>query len=211
MEKIIKKNLAFTLAEVLITLMIIGIIASITIPIIIADINNKKMANIFRKNFSELSQATTLIINDNGGSFINACGYWNDSCLYQKYSLYMNTAKTCTNAQAQGCWHQNGQWKYINGTVCNQFTDCNVFGHDSSYHPGGFVLPSGALTVFAMYWNDCDPASGKRCGEILIDLNGFTEPNQIGKDIASIVIQQNGLAPNSVKDNGLSKNYLLNP
>jgi len=43
------KKTGFTLPEVLITLMIIGVVASITLPNIIADLNKKDLANLEKK------------------------------------------------------------------------------------------------------------------------------------------------------------------
>lgn len=202
------KKKGFTLAEVLITMTIIGIIAALTIPIILNDYNNKKMATTFKKAYSELSQATEYIKNDNGGSFISVCGYWNYSCLYQKYKPYLTGAKTCTDAQAEGCWHQPGQWTYNNGTPCNVYNDCNAPGYDAPKHPGGAILPSGALVVFIMYHNTC---SNVACGEMYIDTNGFNPPNQVGKDIATVFIEPDNVIPDTRNiDLGLAKNYLLN-
>lgn len=48
---------AFTLAEVLITLGIIGVVAAMTIPTLISNINGAKYRNQFKKAISTLSQA----------------------------------------------------------------------------------------------------------------------------------------------------------
>lgn len=51
---------AFTLAEVLITLGIIGVVAAITIPTLIANTNNQKYRSQFKKTVSTLSQAAKM-------------------------------------------------------------------------------------------------------------------------------------------------------
>ena len=51
-----KAKLAFTLAEVLITLGIIGIVAAMTIPTLIANTNGQKYRSQFKKTVSILSQ-----------------------------------------------------------------------------------------------------------------------------------------------------------
>lgn len=198
----------FTLAEVLITLTIVGIIASLIIPMITAYIDNTKRTNIFKQVYSDMSQATTSVRDDNGGSFMNICGYWQYTCLYNKYKPYLNVVKTCTDAQAEGCWHQSGQWQYNNGNVCNTYADCAVSGYDAPKHPGGVVFPSGALVLIIMYDNNC--AVGGACGEFLVDVNGFTGPNQVSKDIAAIFIQPDKVTPDTRNiDLGLTAGYLL--
>ena len=47
----------FNLAEVLITLGIIGIVASMTIPTMLADIQQEQNVKTWRKTYSSLSQA----------------------------------------------------------------------------------------------------------------------------------------------------------
>ena len=52
----LSKN-AFTLAEVLVTLGIIGVVAALTIPALIANYRNMVLENQFKKSYSILSQA----------------------------------------------------------------------------------------------------------------------------------------------------------
>jgi len=75
MQKMGKKSLvigskglfqAFTLAEVLITLTIIGVVAMLTIPNLITDVQNKQFATLLRKRHAEFSQAIKLSVIDNG-------------------------------------------------------------------------------------------------------------------------------------------------
>ena len=53
----LKKKAAFTLAEVLITLGIIGVVAAMTIPVLFSNINNAKFRNQYKKAVSTLNQA----------------------------------------------------------------------------------------------------------------------------------------------------------
>ena len=51
---------AFTLAEVLITLGIIGIVAAMTLPVVTTKVNNIKFKSGFKKSLSVLNQAVNL-------------------------------------------------------------------------------------------------------------------------------------------------------
>ena len=51
------RHLGFTLAEVLITLGIIGVVAAMTIPTLIANTNSAKFRSQFKKTLSTLNQA----------------------------------------------------------------------------------------------------------------------------------------------------------
>ena len=64
-----KKLLAFTLSEVLIALVIIGVVAAITTPILFANSNEQAVKSALRKDFSVLSQALKKYYMDNGEHF----------------------------------------------------------------------------------------------------------------------------------------------
>ncbi len=61
------KQISMTLAEILITLGIIGVVATMTIPSLIEKTNDAELKTAWKKEFSILSQATSRIENDNGG------------------------------------------------------------------------------------------------------------------------------------------------
>lgn len=63
---IIKKANAFTLAEVLITLGIIGVVAALTLPNLIGDYRNRVVETRLQKFYSLMNQAILQSITDNG-------------------------------------------------------------------------------------------------------------------------------------------------
>lgn len=56
----------FTLAEVLITLGIIGVVAAITLPAVINKIQHKQLETAFKKSYSGISQVVQRITNEEG-------------------------------------------------------------------------------------------------------------------------------------------------
>ena len=54
------KNLGFSLAEVLITLGVIGLVAAMTIPTLISYTNGAKFRSQFKKTVSTLNQASLM-------------------------------------------------------------------------------------------------------------------------------------------------------
>lgn len=60
-KSLFKTHCAFTLAEVLITLGVIGVVASMTIPSLIAKYQKNILENQFKKAYSEVSQAVLLL------------------------------------------------------------------------------------------------------------------------------------------------------
>ncbi len=63
---LIHKRLAFTLAEVLITLGVIGIVAALTIPVLIANHRKQVVITRMRKFYTTINQAIKLSEADNG-------------------------------------------------------------------------------------------------------------------------------------------------
>lgn len=66
MERFMRKIIGFTLAEVLITLGIIGIVAALILPPLIQDYRNHVVETRLKKFYSTMNQAIALSINDNG-------------------------------------------------------------------------------------------------------------------------------------------------
>lgn len=64
-----KRKFGFTLAEVLITLAIIGIIAAMTVPTILSNVNEQGWRSAFLKNYALIRQAHQLSIR-NGEDFL---------------------------------------------------------------------------------------------------------------------------------------------
>ena len=74
------KNKAFTLAEVLITLSIIGIVASMTLPALIQNNKNKEVEAKLKKVYSVMNQAILLSEKDNGPKeYWQYCDFGEDS------------------------------------------------------------------------------------------------------------------------------------
>ena len=84
------KRAAFTLAEVLITIGIIGIVAALTIPTLAQKIGDMQNKAIWKKKFSEISQVYTAVKLDNYSLCVNNSGDYNvpAKCRYPDDGLY---------------------------------------------------------------------------------------------------------------------------
>jgi prepilin-type N-terminal cleavage/methylation domain-containing protein len=182
----IKNNKGFTLAEVLITLLIIGVIASIVIPGLIADTQQAEYKTAWKKAYADLSQSTARIVADNGGSLKGL--FTNDNSVRNNYSAYLSYTKSCDYPNNFGnCWHKmDGDCKNLKGTA------------NSGWGSGsGLILNNGSLVRFRFNQSDCNDTSYTVpiCGHIIIDINGFKSPNVTGKDIFAVYIQENTIKP----------------
>jgi len=171
----------FTLAEVLITLLIIGVIASIVIPGLIADTQQAEYKAAWKKAYASISQAHKQIIMDNGGTFIDAAA--NSSECRTLFKNIMNSATTCNDSSCAA-----SSLKKFNGT-----TDSYTFSSNN------LVLNDGTILFFSLHNPKCDYGSyvytSGECGWGMVDVNGKKGPNQWGKDIYGIWIIKNQILP----------------
>lgn len=192
MKKINLKK-AFTLAEVLITLGIIGTVAAMTIPTLIHYFDKQQREAGVKKAQSVLSQAIAEMANDNGGSIKGT--FSNNDGLINNLTSYVKAIKTCsgTPTQVKDCWGYpeaiyNGSPSY---DVANNVA--------RSY----LVFNDGMSLKVSSSWSNCDslPANSgwtpnyNVCAAIMVDINGAKTPNRAGKDIFYFWITENNVKP----------------
>ena len=120
-----KCKLAFTLAEVLITLGIIGVVAAITLPTVINKCQSYILKQQFRKAYSTLFNAIKLVQVQNGSPI--ACYYWEKN----PYAEAGNTAVCVKNNEYGSCV----AWKLKDGSpipsdYTGQMFECRKFNED---------------------------------------------------------------------------------
>ena len=93
------KKAAFTLAEVLITLGIIGVVAAITMPVLLSNVNNKVKAERVLNIKQKLSKVTDKMAVQSG-----LMGYENTADFVKEMQKHMKIAKVCDNAHLDNCW-----------------------------------------------------------------------------------------------------------
>ena len=181
--------LGFTLAEVLITLVIIGVIAAITVPSLINKTNNQEYVSRLKKAYSTLAQATNKIIAEEGTPQANVGG-WSSSAddIYNIYKKYLLNAKECDSDS--GCFVQ-GAYKLLDNQPTGNW-DTNT-----AYRK--LVLTDGTQIMFENWISpDCSQErNGSRdwCARIFVDINGAKKPNIVGRDVFGFVIKKQGLYP----------------
>ena len=136
------KKIAFTLAEVLITLGIIGIVAAMTLPTLIQSNKNKEVEAKLKKIYSVMNQAILLSEKDNGPK-----EYWPQSCkddtcedFYKTYFLpYLSSIRTL---QFSGYGGYNIAIYFNDGTllVGKAITDWYFFPNAKNFDKDTFAV-----------------------------------------------------------------------
>ncbi len=180
---------AFTLAEVLITLGIIGVVAAMTMPSLIANYQKKQTVTQLKRTYSILSQALVAAQQEYGDM-----SGWE----YSGMNLEADETNDALNNFVQKYLEPHIKIiEYCYGDSSNK--SCFY----KYYSRGGVGLSSGSPTsnVASFIMNDGvvvrlefnNDGSGKFGGAIFVkvDLNGKKQPNMLGKDRFDMVIEPN--------------------
>ncbi len=199
-----KFSKGFTLAEVLITLAVIGVVAALTMPVIYAKIERHILNNRFKKMYSTLSQVLEKTLFDKGynmGCYVKYPAGGGDGLTTEKHdtsgckSFFINdfpenlrVLKLCeNNAYTNGCL-PNYDWGFAGSSGCSGFDSDNIKTKSIA-----IVLSDGSI-IFTYGIDNPITTFG-------IDINGKKGPNKSGYDIYSLnlVMNDNG---NSIKLSG---------
>ena len=201
-----RKRTAFTLAEVLITLGIIGIVAALTLPVIISDVKNSQLEAGLKKAYSVLGQALNMYQAENGERIV--AGDATNRRMVKSYLMqYIKSAKDCgfggsdnKEGLEKACLPNN--YKGIDGDF-NGSAKYETYNGKSSialdyFDDGQFVTPDGMLILI-------ENSGGQWFGDqvfISVDVNGYNKkPNRLGQDLFMFQIDKNGaLLPMGAKD-----------
>ncbi len=181
---------AFTLAEVLITLSIIGVVAALTIPSMIENHNNKAWKTAKDLWDKKLVEATRQMNID--GVMTGVANSTEDYMNY--FKKYVKVIKTCENDKLENCYAtkfvQTGD-KETEVEVSSLTTASKLGQKEWNTNTMGFVIADGTTVVMAYNpnCNSVDPFSQEGqsgqvgCMSMLIDVNGKKGPNRVGDDI----------------------------
>ena len=194
----IKEKTAFTLAEVLITLGIIGVVAAMTIPGLINKYQKHVIESNLKETYSILQQTMKFTEYDDVSLDINipdnisGMQTWFETFLQP----HLKYAQVCYNES--GCWQSQGATKTLSGGT-------------AGWNRTGIGLGNGIITIrlnnganlcldgynksdtLKWFGVDIDDSTGMA---IYIDANGDRAPNVIGKDIYAVVFTvDDGLVP----------------
>ncbi len=189
------KFTAFTLAEVLITLGIIGVVAAMTMPSLITNYQEKQRVSQLKKVYSALSQAFVSAVQENGtpdewgmGGLSEENSHLIMANNFKKHLKLAQDCTTMTGSQASKvCGIRDNGGKY---------NSLNSIG--TSRDMQGIILSDGTIVGFSHWSPSCSAGysgSGETCGQIIVDLNGQKRPNSNGYDQFSFFLDKNKIVP----------------
>ena len=209
------KKAAFTLAEVLITLAIIGIVAALTIPTLVQNFQSRAWdtaSEVFQRKLEE----SLKVMNVQG----TLAGYTTTEAFVDELSKHIKITRICDNDDITTCFADKVTWGTENEEV--EMADvkrASHFGQDSwGTNTVGVQFANGVNGVIAYNPTETckqDPYSnqitGTSCLAILYDVDGFKNPNTQNKDLRSINVSSLGGSSCSFEVGGICFGTLFKP
>ena len=181
---------AFTLAEVLITLGIIGVVAAMTLPPVINNINNKEKDTALKKAYSVAQQALQMMAASEGD--VNPSNY-TVRTFVKSYIKYFNNAVDCGTVLLAS----PGSLCVSSKDIANYKNFNNTTSVNAAYFDDGqFALTDGMQFFIQNEQGEVsDDADVNRSSNIIIiiDINGKNKiPNRLGYDVFAFQLMNSG-------------------
>ncbi len=214
---------AFTLSEVLITLVIIGIIAAITIPSINTSIQERELDVQAKKTYTTILNALKKVqleeslIGDNSATFSGegvGNGSYDKLLPAQRLASQMNVMKFCPKGSSDSVCQGLEKYQYKSYSEENTLTK-DTFNKELPkivLNDGSFIVVDARrcgdiITVpksdeYGNINNTETVQSTQPCGFIFFDVNRAKAPNVVAKDVYHLQIGRTGVVVPNYKPFG---------
>ena len=191
-EKNFERKKGFTLAEVLITIGIIGVVAAMTLPTVINETRDKEYAAARKKALATIGEAVRLITIQGDIRYAENAGDFVENYLKKQLQI----VKTCSNSNLRDCGIETEPNKMVSlaekkmtmPTTINDLAPgmSNGLATDPASTSYGFVMSNGySVNLFynpsclsdnkdANHWGQ-----DRVCVNAIYDMNGLGQPNEV--------------------------------
>lgn len=167
------KGTAFTLAEILITLGIIGVVAAMTIPALITNQQKKVIPTKLRRALSVMNQAYRAAYDDIGEATPSEVRNMGGVEYVKKYwAPYLKISNIC-NTYTDCGYKKNTPFKYLDGS--------NAHHTVASSKDNVIWFQTAEGFVYAVFYYD--RGNGDIASFMYVDVTGGSGPNIFGKDV----------------------------
>ena len=186
------KAIAFTLAETLVVMGIIGVVAALTIPNLNQSTGDREKVTKLKKVYANLTDAfgrATAVYGPIDEWFINLPeGVTTHQRLADRMTEFMKISKSC-GTEGLGCFPDD-DYKTLDDD-----TDETPMNWDPEPM---YLLADGTAIDFYIYDKNCSSSIGQLqnlCGILYVDIDGVKGPNTSGKDYFSFRVAKSGIYP----------------
>ena len=202
LNDVTNKKAAFTLAEVLITLGIVGVVAALTLPALLTNVQERIKKEQVRTIKYKLTQATDSM------KSLNLIGpYATTEDFVNELKKHYKISKVCSNDKLRGCWPSDtistpDGVVQVSSLKTGASIKALALG-TSATHTMGIVTADGTPMILAYspvcnaldssktyLWSTVDnkPETNAttNCISAIFDINGAKQPNKIGTDVRTL-------------------------
>lgn len=200
------KKFGFTLAEVLITLSIIGVVAALTAPALVQSVGSAKVGPSLAKAVSTFTTANEMMLAQEelnsiqpGLFTVTSAGGVGKSFTKTYWSTMNKYMKVVTGGGVKTYYQYNSKEPY---------TQTLVGGAQTSFEVDSLKMTTSTLCgytsedgiVYYIHFTTkqkpsddyADIPSNQLIGDLYIDINGAAKPNKIGKDLFRFYLYNDG-------------------
>ncbi len=163
--------MGFTLAEVLVTLGIIGVVSALTVPTLMQNYQKKSYVTQLHKVYNELNQALLQYQTDRNAVNLKEAGLTTNEACADFFKKYFKIVQDC-GSDSEPCFADS--YKKISGVDSHFYCAANCM-----------VLASGASIGSKIGSNNII--------QFVVDINGVKGPNIYGRDAFSLYLYSNGV------------------
>lgn len=183
---LVAHNKGFTLAEVLVTLGIIGVVSAMTIPTLMQNHQRKTYVTQFHKVYNEIQQASLQYMSDHNALNLREAGLNSRAKVGEFFNNYFKVVNTCEEGDVRTPCLAS-EYRSIDGTSELK----NFSGWGAAYC---VTLASGASILLdhpALYTLTVNGVNSYY-GHVVIDVNGSAGPNIGGRDVFRLEFYDDG-------------------
>ena len=183
-----KKKKAFTLSEVLIVLAIIGVVAALTMPMLMNNYQKTQQIVALKKVYSQISDAVDRVMIDENAEKFTEVSLLNGDDADPKafFKKYFRVSKFCAPDDSASC--------FPSVTSLDKSSTGNITNGDDCV-----VVKDGASICIL-------PGDGNHWTNVIVDTNGLDKPNIGGRDVFYFSIYYDGSVDEINPDSKASKN-----
>ena len=198
------KKLGFTLAEILITLGIIGVVASLTAPALIQEAGNAKIGPTLSKTVASIAVANENLLHENEIATLRRLGDatedTGDIAQYTQLLAQHLSGATVINAD----YSEMEITDFLGNTPQDATRSGNGYNGNQNNRISTILLPNGVTVTFDkaatlpgnVHYNHNIDDRGSFIGYhsgVMVDINGpNTKPNRYGQDIFLFALDNSG-------------------
>ena len=179
-KSLLSEKKAFTLAEVLVTLGIIGVVSAMTVPTLMQNHQRKTYAVQLHKVYNQIQQAALQYMTDKNALNLREAGLTSEDAGANFIKNYFKTIQDCGENQTP-CFAETGEYRKLSGSKVTTW-----------YGKRHFVLADGSSIATFYRSVSADPTVTTAVLEVWVDTNGQKGPNIVGRDLFVMYLYNGG-------------------